>query len=52
MWCAVYSVQCVVSTCSDSGPFAGAGAVRNVHFAVFSVHCAACKDIDLVVETG
>ena len=30
-------------TCSDSGAFAGAGAVRNVHCAVCRVQCAACQ---------
>ena len=29
-------------TYSDSGAFAGAGAVRNVHCAVCRVQCAAC----------
>ena len=44
--CSICSMQC---TCSDSGAFAGAGAVRNVHCAVCSVQCA---DEDLAVETG
>ena len=39
------SMKC---TCSDSGVFAGAGAVRNVHCAVRRVQCAE----ELAVETG
>ena len=39
------SLKC---TCSDSGAFAGAGAVRNVHCGVCRVHCAE----ELAVETG
>ena len=49
--CAVYSFQCILyikCTCSDSGAFAGAGAVRNVHCAVCRVQCAD----ELAVQTG
>ena len=47
--CSMCSMKC---TCSDSGAFAGAGAVRNVQ-----VQCAGCsvlpaKDEDLAVQKG
>ena len=49
-----YSVKCSMKcTCSDSGAFSGAGAVRYVHCAVCRVHSVLpAKDEDLGVETG
>ena len=38
--CAMCSMKC---TPSDSEAFAGAGAVRNVHFTVCRVQCSACQ---------
>ena len=49
--CSICSMKC---TCSDSGAFAGAGEVRNVHCAL---QCAGCsvlpaEDENLAVEKG
>ena len=38
-------------TCADSGAFAGAAGMPNVHCPVCRVQCAACKNEDLVIET-
>ena len=44
--CSMSSIKC---TCSDSGAFAGAGAVRYVHCAVCRVQCE-FKDEDLAMQ--
>ena len=47
--CSIQFSMCSMKcTCSDSGAFAGAGAVSNVHCAVCRVQCAE----ELAVETG
>ena len=38
-------------TCSDSGAFAGAVAVRNLQCEVCMVQCAACQDSNFAVDT-
>ena len=43
-----FSMCSMKCTCSDLGAFAGACAVRNVHYAVCRVQCAE----ELAVETG
>ena len=59
--CVACSAKCsmcsVKFTDAVSGAFAGAGTVRNVHYAMCRVQCAGCsvlstKDGNFAVETG
>ena len=53
MVCSVQcSMCCIKCTCSDSGAFAGSGAVRNVHCAVCSVLPAKYNMVQLTVHVS
>ena len=49
--CSTFSMKC---KCSDSGAFAGAGEVRNVHCAVYRGQCAASKynETECIIKQG